>query len=127
MRKQQVVLEDEPDRALLGRNVRPGGAVLEHRAVQMDMAAADRDESGQRPQERRLARAVWPEQRHDLSGSDLERDVEVQGTKLQLHRGLQRHAAPSHRSRRPTSTATEIASSTRLRTNEACGSLSSSR
>src|SRR5581483_5689881 len=40
VREQQVVLEDETDRALLGRHVAPRGAVLEHPAAQPYVALA---------------------------------------------------------------------------------------
>src|SRR5256885_1458466 len=97
VRKQQVVLEDEPDGSLLGRNVLRRGAVIQQRAIEADVAAGDGDEPRQRTQQSRLACAVWPEQRHDLSRADLERDVEVQRTEAQLHGGFQRHAVPSQR------------------------------
>ena len=97
MRKQQVLLEDEPDGSLFCRNVLRGGAVLQQRAIKTDVAAGDGDEPCQRAQQRRLAGAVRPEERHHLAAADLECDIEVQRTQAQLHLGFQRHAVPSQR------------------------------
>src|SRR3954471_9698246 len=52
-----------------------GGDAGEVLAVQGDAPLDARQQAGDRGQRRRLARAVWPEQRDDLAGRDPEREV----------------------------------------------------
>jgi hypothetical protein len=67
--EQRVVLEDEPDAAVAG--------AVERRvvAVEMDRSRVGRFEAGDDAEQRRLARARWPEQRDELPRPDLEAHI----------------------------------------------------
>ena len=67
VREQRVVLEDEPDIALVDRRARLVATVDEHTAL------ARLDEAADHLQQRRLARARWPEQGQELALRDAER------------------------------------------------------
>ena len=77
MREEQVVLEHDADRAPLGRHEH-ALAVVEHHTVELDAAAVDGDETGERAQERRLARAVRAEDRDRLALGRLQLGVEIE-------------------------------------------------
>src|SRR5262249_41075169 len=106
VREEQVVLEHEADRPLLGRREGAGGGVLEHLAVERD-EARHRGEARDRPQQGRLARAVRPKEGHHLAVADLETDVHVERPEGSPHIDLEAHAEPSQRWRSPTRTASE--------------------
>ncbi len=80
-----------------------------------------------------LPGAVRSEDGDHLTGFDSEFDVEVEGAELQADARVEAHPAPgagvppSHRSRRPTSTANDTAISTRLRINASSGFDSNAR
>src|SRR4029079_15492651 len=92
-----------------------------------DPARIDRQQAGQRTQQRRLARAVRAEDRQHLPGLDVELDIEIERPDSQADSGGEAHPAPddgvppSQRSRRPTSTANETANRLTLRTNTSSG------
>ena len=67
--EQRIALEDEADVPLLHREAERILAAEEHPARGREL------EPGEDAKERRLARAGRPEQRHQLAGLDLERDV----------------------------------------------------
>ena len=69
MREKRVVLEDHADVAPVGRHRR------DRVVVDVDLAGGRDLEPGQHHQRRRLARAGGPEQRDELAGRDIERDV----------------------------------------------------
>ena len=69
MREERIVLEDEADAAVAHRNV--GGVLV----AEMDVAAIGIFEAGDHAQDRRLAGAGGPEQRHQLAALDIERDA----------------------------------------------------
>ena len=134
--EQQVVLEHDADRALLGRDEDVGRRVVDDDAVERDPAASIGQQAGERPQHRRLAGAVGAEDGEHSPGLDRELDVEVERAELQRRSSrVERHAdapgraapPPSQRSRSPTSTANETAISTRLRMSASSGFVSSAR
>ena len=80
VREQGVVLEDDADVALVGRQMVDGGAVDQHAAGRLaDEARDDAQQGG-------LAAARRPEQGHDLARLDGERDA-VDGQRLAVADG----------------------------------------
>src|SRR2546429_5157031 len=127
MRKQEIVLEHEANRTLLGWHPDPLRRILQHGAIQGDASAAQRKKTGQGSQQRGLPCPVWAQHRDQLSSRQAELHVELKIVHAGQDPRLERHDAPSQRSRSPISTASETASSTRLRTMAASGLLSSAR
>jgi hypothetical protein len=76
VREERVLLKNQPDGALLGRDVR---ACVEPRAATFDPARARTREARDRAQDRRLAGARRADERQRLPRRDLERYVEVEG------------------------------------------------
>jgi hypothetical protein len=82
VREEQIVLEDHADRAgLRGRTVQLG-------AVEPEMAAGERGESGECAQGGGLAGAVGAEQCDDVTGRGGQRHVEAEGTALDHEPGV---------------------------------------
>ena len=65
IRPQGIVLEQEADLALVGRNVDAHGAVENHLVPDRDTAAGGRFQTGNHAQRGRLAAAGRAEQRHE--------------------------------------------------------------
>src|SRR5205085_10801629 len=65
--EERVVLEDEADVALLGREV------VDAAAVQQDLPSVEGREAGDEPQDRGLPAAARPEEHEQLAVGDLER------------------------------------------------------
>ena len=126
VREEEVVLEDDPDRALLGRD-EDAGAVVEHGVVEDDAAVFDRGEAGERAEERGLPRAVRTEDPHGLTRPDPDRRVEVEGAEGERDVRVEAHVTPNHRSRSSASTPTQTARRTTLSPIAMPGSVSSSR
>ncbi len=92
--KEEVVLEDDPHAARLGRDEDAGRRIVDRRTIDDDPTGVDRDESGERAQQRRLARAVRAEHRDGLPVGRLQRDLEVELAQADPELSGQRHAAP---------------------------------
>ena len=130
MGKEAVFLKDDADSTCRGWHQHISFRVIHGHAAEPDAAAGQRREPADRPQEGGLPRPVGPEDRDDLTGLDLDRDVEGEGWALDDHVGdeavrLGHHdAAPvrNHLSRSATSTMTDTARSTRLRATASDGS-----
>ena len=69
MREQRVGLKHHADVALVRRDSGDGGA------IEQDLAGIGGEKAGDQIEHRGLARAARPEQRHECSGGDCERDV----------------------------------------------------
>ena len=67
VREERVLLEDETDASLLRQPVDPCRRVEEHAAVERDPPALGPDESGDRAQDARLARAGGADERERLA------------------------------------------------------------
>ena len=127
--EQQVVLEDDGDRPLLGPHERVGGRVVERLAVELDAPVVDRQQSGEAAEQGGLARAVRSEDGDGLPALGGEVDVEVEAAEGADDAGLEGHAAgvrvpPRNRSRSVTRTPKETAMSTRLSTIASSGLIS---
>src|SRR5438874_1563383 len=94
VREKDVVLKDDADPSLLGRNVAPHGRIVEHISVELD-PPCDWNETRERPQKSRLAGAIGSEHRDGLSGLDGQVDVEAEPAALDLDDRMQAHGAPS--------------------------------
>ena len=127
MRKQQVLLEDETDRPSLGRHADPSRWVFQYDPVQHDAPGPQGQETGERSQEGGLARPVRTQHGDQFSGGNPQLHVDLKGSNAGADSRLERHDAPSQRSRSPISTASETPSRTRLRTMAASGLLSNAR
>ncbi len=131
MSEQQVVLEHDSDRPLLGRDEHVQVGVVEHRVIDRDPAAIYLEQAGECSQQRGFPGAIRAEDREHFASFDGEIDVERQRAESQHKLGVEAHAAPpvppSQRSRSPTSTANETAISTRLRISASCGLVSRAR
>ena len=90
------------------------------------MAPVDGDEPRDRGEQRRLAGAVRAEEGDRLPGLGPQRDREPERAPSQPDVEVETHA-PSHRSRRDTSTTTEMTTSTRLSAIAVSGLLSKAR
>ena len=71
VRKEKVVLKDHADRASLGRDSDTRRWVVQEYAVEHDASFGEGDQTGQRPEQRRLARGVRPQQDHDPAALDV--------------------------------------------------------
>ena len=91
MREQRVLLEHEPDIAVLG--VGTAGAVVDQHAADVHRALVGGVESGDDTQQGRLAAPAGADERQQLAVGDFEIDVD------------QRHASSRTTSRRPTAAA----------------------
>ena len=80
VREQGVLLEDEADRAALGRQVDLGGGVEPRAPAQRDAPAVGALQPCDRAQHGRLARARWPDEGDGL-GSDAQADAELERAK----------------------------------------------
>ena len=80
VREQRVVLEDEPDAAMLGRERDAGRGVEQHLAVEHDPPALRPDESRDRAQHGRLPRPGRADQREGLT-TEREGQLEPEGAK----------------------------------------------
>jgi hypothetical protein len=78
--EERVLLEDEPDGALLGGEVDARGGVVPGAVAEGDAAAVGLAQPRDRPQDRRLAGARGPDERDGL-GADAQADVELEGPK----------------------------------------------
>jgi hypothetical protein len=78
VREEQVVLEHEADRPLLGRHPGAGRGVLQDVAVEHDPAPVQGHEAGDGAQQGRLAGAVGAEQDHQLPGGHGQLDLQHQ-------------------------------------------------
>ena len=78
VRQQLVVLEDEPDAALVGRNGDAGVGIEQHRVPKANEPAVGAREASEEPQDARLARAGCAEQSGDAAGA-LECGVQREG------------------------------------------------
>ena len=123
VREEEVVLEHDAHRPGLGRDVLAGGRVVEDPPVEHHPALVGRQQPGQDPQQRGLAGAVGPEQRRRPARAGPRARRRVRGCRAGPGPGRSGPArqrsgqdTPSHRSRRPTRTASDTSSSTRLRT-----------
>ena len=133
--EQDVVLEDEADRALLGLDEYIGIGVVDDHSIEGDLPVIDRSESGEAPQHGALAGAVRTEQSHDLPGGKVHLDLEVERPEVQSDPSVEGHAAtctgrlpvPNQRSRRPTSTPNETPIITMASTIASSGFVSSER
>ena len=74
--EQQVVLEDDGHRSLLGPDERVGRGVVEHLTIEGDAAVVDRQQPGEAAEQRALARAVGSEDGDRFAR--VGRDVDVQ-------------------------------------------------
>ncbi len=88
VREQGVLLEDEADRALLGRQVDAARAVEPRAVAQRDTALVRRHQAGDRAQHGGLARARGAGQRHRLA-FDRQLGVEAEVPKLLRDRDLE--------------------------------------
>ena len=124
VREEQVVLEHEADRPLLGRHPGAGLGVLQHHPVEHDPPAVQGQQPGQGPQQGGLAGPVGAEQHHQLAGPHGQLDLQLEPAEPEPDRGVQAHADGNQRSRRATSTAREMNSRMRLRAMAASRSVS---
>ena len=83
VREEQVVLEDDADRAGLGRRT------LQRRAVQAQTAVGERGQAGEGTQGGGLPGTVRAEQGDDLAGRDAQRHVETEGAALDDEVGVE--------------------------------------
>src|SRR5690606_39029067 len=125
-REEQVVLEDESDAAIRGRDEGSRAGVVEHGAVELDPSALEPLEARDGAEGGGLARAVGPEQRHHLAVGDLDLHLERQRS-LGEGEVCPQHQRPSQRSRSGTMTARETATSTTDRASAASRSDSRAR
>src|SRR5438067_12990870 len=119
--EEQVVLEDDADGSVLGRQVHAGFGIVEHGPVEFDASGGDGAQAGEGVEQRGLARAVGPDDRDRPSGFDGELDIEGEAVEVDAHARGQAHRSMSHRSRRLTSTTSEMARSTSDSTMAASG------
>ena len=110
-----MVLEHDADGPALGRDPDTAGGVVEDEVAERDPAPVEGDEPGERPEQRRLARAVRAQHRDGLATGGDEVDGEVERAEAHVDRGREGQRI-SHRSRSETSTTSDTATSTRLRT-----------
>ena len=80
VRKERVLLEDEPDAAVLGREGDPGCGVEEHLAVEHDTTVLGPHEPCDRTQHGRLPRPRRTDQREGLT-TEREGQLEPEGAK----------------------------------------------
>ena len=113
MREEHIVLEHVPDAALLGRHPRTCGRVVEHDVVDHHVTRVERHEPCERTQQRRLASAIGSEDDDRLGVAGHQLDGEIELAELDTDVGVEGHVV-SQRSRSATSTASEMATSTRL-------------
>src|SRR5262245_42086461 len=126
MGEEEVVLEHEADRPPVRRDEHACRRVVEHLAPEAHASGAERDQAGERTQERRLAGAVRAEDRDHLAGGDVELGAQLERAETRLDPRAQAHGS-SQRRRSPISTASETARRTRLSTMPASGWLSRAR
>jgi hypothetical protein len=144
VREQPVVLEHQADRPTVGGDEN-AGAVVQQAPGETDLTALQRVQPSHGPQDGGLAGAVGSEQRHDLTGLDVQLELELEATAS--YPAVQREAllgesslreflrpndhsevpGRSQRSRSSASTSTETASSTSDSAMAASGSLSRAR
>ena len=124
VREEQVVLEHEPDRPLLGRHPGSGRGVLQDGTVEHDPAAVQGHQPGQGAEQGGLAGPVGSQQHHQLAGLDGQLDLQLEPPQGQPDLRLQAHAEGNQRSRRAISTAREMNSRIRLRAMAASRSVS---
>ena len=79
MRKQQVVLEDHPDRSLLDWHPYRLRRLVEDKPVERDPPGLDRHQTGECAQYRRLARAIRSQKGDDLARRNAKVDVQGEG------------------------------------------------
>src|SRR3954451_866370 len=103
VRKERVVLEHEPDRPLLGRQIPPRRGVEEDVLAERDPSPRRPQQARDRPQDGRLPRARGPDERDSLA-PDLEAQVEVERAKRngeveaeRVHSGTSRAATRTAR------------------------------
>ena len=121
--EQQVVLEDDGDRSLLGDHEGVGGRFVEDLAVELDAPLVDRQQPGQTAEHSALAGPVGSEHGDGLAALGGQVDVQPEPAERAVDACSQRHAVgavarppPRKRSRRPTRTPKDTAISTRLNT-----------
>ena len=93
MRKQDVVLKYQPNAPAFGRNMPSGSGIVEHLAVELDVTL-DRNQAGQRAQQRRLARAIRAEDGYGFACRDEQIDLEEEAVLLDSDASAETHGAP---------------------------------
>ena len=87
--EQQPILEHDTDRAPPGRNEQRRGGIVEHLAVELDPTGVDGLQTGVRPEQRGLARAVGTDEHDELARRRRQRHVEIELAQLHLHAAVQ--------------------------------------
>ena len=116
MGEEQVVLEHDGDRPLLRGDEGRVVGVLQDDAVEHDPTGVEGLQAREGPEQRALPRPVRADDGDDAPLRDRQVDIEVQPAQGELDPRFEAHRFPSHRPWRPTSTATEMATMTRLST-----------
>ena len=93
MREEQIVLEDDAHRPLLGGHAPAGAGILQHDPVEHHPPPVEWDQPRQRPQQCRLSGPVGTEEPDHLAREDGELDVELKSAESQLDVSLE---APAH-------------------------------
>ncbi|TPW14052.1 MAG: hypothetical protein FD127_1653 [Acidimicrobiaceae bacterium] len=137
MVEQQVVLEHEAGRSLLGLDEDPGCRFVDAQAVDGDAPGVERFEAGEAAQHGGLAGTVRTEQRDQLAGPHFQIDMQIEGAELLANVRGQAHLGtavggvlwrpPNQRSRNPINTAKETAISTSASTMACSGFVSRAR
>ena len=132
VRKQQRVLEQQADAAIVGRDVNPRRGVGQHALPDAHDSAVRVHQPRDHVQGRRFARAVGAQHGQHLAGSDVEFDVEAATFDDGLQRnpgqvGLQALAPRNWRLPSPTTTTAATATSSRDSATAASASLSRCR
>ena len=124
VREQRVVLEDEPDAALLRRDMPPARRIVEDVTVQRYTSFYG-EEARKGAEKRCLACAVGSEHRDRFLCVDRELDVEREAVPRDLDCCVEAHGQPSQRSRSEMRMTSDTARRMRLRTNAPSGLVSS--
>src|SRR5207245_4155781 len=109
VRKEDMVLEHEAGSPALRGYVQPTCAVVQDLAIK-NHSACHLIQTGECPQKRRLSAPVGTKHGHRLVRGRRQGDIEREGVSRYAHHSLERHSAPSQRSRMPTRIATETTS-----------------
>ncbi len=75
VRKQAVILEEQPDRSLLRRQKQAGFDVGEDLIIESDRPGGGGRQTGEYPQQRGLSRTVRPEDTENFPGTNRELDL----------------------------------------------------
>jgi hypothetical protein len=93
MRKEQVVLEDDTDRATLRLQMDAARYVVEDDIVELHATGVQRDQPGDGSEKRGLSGAIRSEHRDDLARRGFDRDIEVERPKPKRDIGSQHQNA----------------------------------